>query len=172
MRDIDAMETILVRPAEFADAGRIAEIYGAYVRDSTATFETEPPTAVEMEQRMRNLLGAGFPYLAADVDGRVVGYAYGSAYRPRPAYRYTVENSIYLDRAFTGKGIGAKLLTALLEACRERGYRQMVAVIGGSDNAASIHLHEKFSFRHVGVFTDVGFKFERWLDTTLMQRQL
>ena len=172
MRDINRMETVRIRPAEFADAVRIAEIYGSYVRGSTATFETEPPPASEMEQRMRHLLGAGFPYLVAESEGLVVGYAYASAYRPRPAYRFTVEDSLYLDSAFTGHGIGAKLLTALLDICRERGYRQMVAVIGGSDNPASVRLHEKFGFRPVGVLRDVGFKFDKWLDTAIMQREV
>lgn len=165
-------QTILVRPAETRDARSIAEIYGWYVGNGTATFETEAPDANEMARRLSDVLSKNLPWLVGELEGNVVGYAYAGTYRPRPAYRFTVENSIYLHPTITGRGVGSQLMTPLIEACAARGFRQMIAVIGDSANSASIRLHEKFGFQHVGVFRDVGFKFDRWLDTVLMQRAL
>jgi phosphinothricin acetyltransferase len=165
-------QPLQVRPATMEDAESIAEIYGWYVANGTATFETEAPGPAEMARRLSDLLSRSFPWLVAERAGSLVGYAYAGSYRPRPAYRFTVENSIYLHHEFTGRGFGAQLLAPLLAECKSRGFRQMIAVIGDSANAGSIRLHEKFGFQHAGVLRDVGFKFERWLDTVLMQKSL
>ena len=159
----------LVRPATEADIADIMGIYAWYVHSSAATFETDPPGADEMLRRWSELASRGFPYIVAEIDGHVAGYAYASPWRPRPAYRYTVEDSIYVHRDFTGRGLGRLLLARLIELCGAGGYRQMIAVIGGRDNAASIRLHEGFGFRRVGILEGVGFKFGGWIDTVLMQ---
>jgi phosphinothricin acetyltransferase len=162
----------MVRSAAEGDIQTVAEIYAYYVQNSTATFEIEPPDRREMANRRAAILERGLPYLVAEQDGQVVGYAYASVYRPRPAYRFTVEDSVYVAPESLGRGIGKALLGALIDECRRAGARQMMAVIGGSDNTASVQLHERFSFRHAGTLYGVGFKFDRWLDTTLMQRVL
>ena len=125
-----------------------------------------------MARRMQAVLDAGYPYLVAEHDGRLAGYAYASSFRSRAAYHWVVENSVYVAGDAQGKGIGAALLQALIEACSERGYRQMVAVIGEASNTASIRLHERFGFTHVGTFPGIAWKHERWLDTVFMQRAL
>jgi phosphinothricin acetyltransferase len=162
----------LVRPASEEDFGAIAGIYAHYVLRGTATFEVDPPSREALLERYAAVTGPGLPFLVAALDGQVVGYAYASAYRPRPAYRFTIEDSIYIDTAHTGKGCGRVLLSELIAACEKGPWRQMVAVIGDSGNVASVRLHEQFGFRHVGTLRDVGFKFEKWLDTVLMQRVL
>ena len=161
-----------VRDSRDEDVARIAAIYAYHVVHGTASFELEPPDEFEMTRRRRAVLEAGFPYLVAERDGRVVGYAYVSAYRPRPAYRYTVENSIYVDNEAIRAGIGRALLPELIERCCALGLRQMVAVIGDSAQTPSIALHHAFGFRHIGTLQDIGFKFGRWLDGVLMQRAL
>jgi phosphinothricin acetyltransferase len=161
-----------IRQARDGDFPEIAAIYGHYVRTTLATFETEPPDAAEMARRRQLVVAHGLPYLVAATDGRVVGYAYAAPYRPRPAYRFTVENSVYVDPGHLRKGLGRTLLTELIAICQAAGCREMVAVIGDTGNAASIGLHETLGFRHVGVLRSVGFKFERWVDTVLMQRSL
>ncbi|QEE26778.1 N-acetyltransferase [Terriglobus albidus] len=164
---------IQVRPVETSDAEAIAEIYGHYVRSSTATFELEPPTVEEIRLRMKVIAEKGLPWLVAEQGGRVVGYAYAGPYRPRAAYRFTLENSVYIHHETAGQGIGRLLMEQLLERCTEWGARQMVAVIGGGDeNAASVRLHEKLGFVRVGVLQGVGWKFDRALDSLLMQRGL
>ncbi|MDX1512992.1 MAG: GNAT family N-acetyltransferase [Gammaproteobacteria bacterium] len=166
-------DEIRVRPAEPGDMDEIQAIYAVEVLDGTASFELEPPSVDAMEQRRLALVDGGFPYLVAENGSSVVlGYAYAGPYRPRPAYRYTVENSVYVARSARRRGVARRLLSALIEACESRGYRQMVAVIGDSGHAASIRLHEQAGFRHVGTLERVGFKFERWLDTVIMQRVL
>lgn len=162
----------VVRPARDSDVPEIAAIYAHYVRTALATFETDPPDAVEIARRRQEVLARGLPYLVAEMEGCVAGYAYASPYRPRPAYRFTVENSVYVNPAHARKGLGRMLLEELIAGCEAAGCRQMVAVIGGTDNAASIALHEALGFRHVGVLRRVGFKFGRWVDTVLMQRPL
>jgi phosphinothricin acetyltransferase len=144
------------------------------VRPATAddAFEIEPPDAAEIDRRRSEIVQNGLPYLVAASGHRILGYAYAAPYRPRPAYRYSVEDSIYIDPAETGRGIGKLLMAALIRGCEEAGRRQMIAVIGDSANVASIKLHERFGFRYAGVFREVGFKFDRWLDTVLMQREL
>lgn len=154
------------------DLPAITAIYGHAVRHGTASFELEPPTLDEMQRRWQLLVDAGYPYLVARRAGRVAGYAYASAYRARPAYGATVENSVYVDPAQQGGGVGRRLLDALVEACTQRGYRQLVAVIGDSANTGSRRLHEAAGFDLVGTLRAVGFKHGRWLDTVLMQRAL
>lgn len=163
----------IIRPANPSDIPAITRIYGGSVLTGTASFELEPPDEAEMTRRMRAVRDAGFPYLVAACDGAVAGYAYASLYRTRPAYRFTVEDSVYIAPDRQRRGIGRALLAALIEACASRGFRQMLAVIGDSPNqAASIRLHQACGFAPVGRLPDVGFKFGRWLDTLLMQREL
>ena len=161
-----------IRPAAEADLPAITSIYDREVRHGTATFELTPPDLTEMTRRFRSLMDGGFPYLAATLEGEVVGYAYAGPYRPRPAYRFTVENSVYLAPAMHRQGIGMKLLRRLIEECEARSYRQMIAVIGDSANAGSIGLHSRAGFQMIGTHPNVGFKFGRWLDTVMMQRAL
>lgn len=161
-----------IRPATLADVPTITRIYAHAVLHGTASFELEPPTQAEMEKRMRALLDGGFPYFVAEIDGKVAGYAYASLYRTRPAYRFTVEDSIYVGAEVTGRGIGRALLASLIERCAAAGLRQMVAVIGDSANAASIGLHAKLGFARVGLLPAVGFKLGRWVDSVIMQRPL
>ncbi|MGY3427640.1 L-amino acid N-acyltransferase YncA [Bradyrhizobium sp. F1.13.4] len=163
-----------IRPTLEADLPAITAIYQQAVREGTATFELEPPDLAEMTRRYRTLIDGGYPYFVAILDGRVAGYAYAGAYRPRPAYRFTVENSIYLDPAFHRRGIGALLLERLIVECEARGFRQMIAVIGDSANAGSVghHVHTRAGFKMIGTHPSVGLKFGRWLDTVMMQRDL
>jgi L-amino acid N-acyltransferase YncA len=163
---------LIVRASRDEDVARITAIYAHHVRHGTASFELEPPDAAEMARRRAGVLELGLPYLVAERERRVVGYAYAGAYRPRPAYRFTVEDSIYVDHALTGAGIGRALLPVLIEQCTTAGRRQMIAVIGDSAQTASIRLHAAFGFRMVGTVENVGFKFGRWLDSVLMQRPL
>jgi L-amino acid N-acyltransferase YncA len=161
-----------IRPATEADLSFVTKIYAHAVLHGTATFELTPPDLAEMTRRYRVLMDGAFPYLVAVLDGIVVGYAYAGAYRPRPAYRFTVENSIYLDPAIHRRGIGMKLMRRLIDDCETRGYRQMIAVIGDSANAGSIGLHSACGFQMIGTHPNVGLKFGRWLDTVMMQLAL
>lgn len=163
---------IVVRAATEADMAEITRIYGHYVLHTCSTFEMEAPEREEMARRRAGILELGLPYLAAENEGRLVGYAYANAYRPRAAYRFTVEDSIYVDPAEVGRGCGQRLLESLIEQCGQGPWRQMVAVIGDSRNAASVGLHQRFGFREVGTLSSVGFKLGRWVDTVLMQRAL
>jgi L-amino acid N-acyltransferase YncA len=161
-----------IRPASEADLPAITAIYEEAVRHGTATFELEPPDLAEMTRRYRALMDGGYPYFVSVLDNRVAGYAYAGAYRPRPAYRFTVENSIYLDSSFHRRGIGMALLQRLILECEARGFRQMIAVIGDSANAGSIGVHSRCGFKMIGTHPSVGLKFGRWLDTVMMQRDL
>jgi L-amino acid N-acyltransferase YncA len=161
-----------IRPATLADIPAIAAIYAHAVEYGTATFEIEPPGEQEMADRFRTLAGGGFPFLVAESDGAVRGYAYAGPYRARIAYRYTVENSVYVAPDCHRQGIGRALVEELLSQAGSLGFRQMIAVIGDSDQIASIALHRAAGFQMVGTFAAVGFKFGRWLDTVLMQRPL
>jgi L-amino acid N-acyltransferase YncA len=161
-----------IRAASAADLPAITEIYEHAVRHGTATFELIPPDLAEMTRRFGALMEGGFPYLVAALEGRVIGYAYAGAYRPRPAYRFTVENSVYLQPDIHRRGIGLQLLQKLIAESEARGYRQMIAVIGDSANAGSIGVHTRCGFQMIGTHPDVGFKFGRWLDTVMMQRAL
>lgn len=161
-----------IRLATPADLAAITAIYDHAVRTGTATFELDPPDLAEMTRRYETLVAGRFPFLAAVLDGTVVGYAYAGPYRARPAYRFTVENSVYLNPRAHGQGVGTRLMQALIAESEQRGYRLMVAVIGDSANAASIGVHVRTGFQMVGTFQNVGLKFGRWLDTVLMQRAL
>jgi phosphinothricin acetyltransferase len=166
------MDAIALRPAAEADLAAIREIYAHHVLHGLASFEIEAPTLDEMRRRFAAIVGSGYPYLLAAGDDGVLGYAYASAYRSRPAYRHTVENSVYVKPGAAGRGVGRLLLTALIEQCTQRGYRQMLAVIGDSANAASIGLHRACGFGECGTLRSVGFKAGRWVDSVIMQRPL
>jgi phosphinothricin acetyltransferase len=166
------MSELLVRPSTAGDLGEIQRIYEHWVLHSSASFEIDPPGEAEMARRREEILRLGLPYLTAEQGGAVVGYAYASAYRPRRAYRFTLEDSIYVDAERTGRGCGRALLAALIAECERGPWRQMIAVIGDGGNAASIGLHERLGFRTVGTLVAVGRKFGRWVDTVLMQREL
>lgn len=162
----------VIRPSRDEDLAAIAAIYGHHVLHGVASFEEIPPEADELDRRRRQILAVGLPYLVAEGSERILGYCYASSYRTRSAYRFTVEDSIYIDAAEVGRGIGRALLSTVIERCAELGYRQMVAVIGGSDQWPSIRLHEALGFTRAGVLEAVGFKFGGWVDTVLMQRSL
>lgn len=161
-----------IRALEDDDLPAVQTIYAHHVATSLGTFETEPPDLNEMRTRHAGIVQAGLPYLIAELDGRILGYAYASPFRPRAAYRSTVEDSIYVAPAAVGGGIGQALLNALIERCTALGMRQMLAVIGDSQNAASIGAHHACGFAYVGVLTSVGRKFDRWVDVVIMQRAL
>jgi L-amino acid N-acyltransferase YncA len=164
--------SLVIRPATLADIPAITRIYAHAVEHGTASFELKAPDEAEMARRMAELTAGNFPYLVATIDGAVGGYAYAGPYRARPAYRFTVENSVYVATEIHRRGVGKALLDALIDACTELGYRLMVAVIGDSNQAASIGVHLAAGFSHVGVLENIGYKFDRWLDTVLMQRAL
>ena len=166
------MQTLEIRPTNAADLPAITGIYEHAVRYGTATFELIPPDLAEMTRRFGVLMEGGFPYFSATMEGQLIGYAYAGAYRPRPAYRFTVENSVYLQPSIHRRGVGLQLLQRLIAECEARGYRQMIAVIGDSANAGSIGVHTKCGFQMIGTHPDVGFKFGRWLDPVMMQRAL
>lgn len=167
-----SMPPVVVRDAEEADMAAIQAIYTHHVLHGLASFEETPPSVDEIRARRRAVLALGLPYLAAEQGGRIVGYSYASSYRPRPAYRHTIEDSVYVAEGQAGRGIGGALLAALIARCEAGPWRQMLAVIGDSGNAASIGLHRRFGFEPVGTLRSTGFKFGRWVDTVLMQRSL
>jgi L-amino acid N-acyltransferase YncA len=162
----------IIRPSREEDLPTIAAIYAHHVLNGLASFEEVPPEIEEVARRRGDIVARGLPYLVAEADGKVLGYCYAGPFRPRVAYRYTLEDSIYIDPAAVGRGLGRVLLTAVLSRSEELGYRQMVAVIGGRQTVASIRLHAALGFTEVGVLTGVGFKFGRWVDSVLMQRPL
>ena len=163
----------LLRDATAADVAAITAIYAIEVREHVNTYEYDVPDEAEMARRMDAIVGAGYPYIVAqEPDGTIAGYAYASSYRARLGYRMTVENSVYVAAGRQGQGIGTALLGRLIAMCEERGFRQMIAVIGEPTNTASIRLHEKFGFTLVGIFRGVAWKHDRWLDTVQMQRTL
>jgi L-amino acid N-acyltransferase YncA len=161
-----------IRPATASDLPAITAIYAHAVKNGTASFELDPPDEAEMARRHAALVAGGYPYLVAGREGAALGYAYAGPYRSRPAYRHTVENSVYVAPAAHRQGLGRALLKALIVECEARGYRQMIAVIGGSDHAPSIRLHEAEGFALVGTLESVGYKLGHWRDTVLMQRSL
>jgi L-amino acid N-acyltransferase YncA len=166
------MSPRIIRPAAIADLPVITRIYAQAVREGTASFEIDPPDGAEMQRRFDALQAAGHPYLVAECDGAVAGYAYAGPYRARPAYRFSVEDSVYVAPGWQRRGIGRALLASLIEAAEAKAFRQMVAVIGDSANTSSIELHRAAGFRLVGTLENIGFKFGRWLDSVLMQRAL
>lgn len=167
-----AASAVLVRDATDQDMAGIQAIYAHHVLHGLASFEEVPPTVEELLARRASVIGLGLPYLVAEIDGGVVGYAYATLYRTRSAYRHTVEDSVYVAPGFGGRGIGSALLRALIDRCEAGPWRQLVANIGDSGNAGSLALHRRFGFQTVGTLTSVGFKFGRWIDTVLMQRPL
>ncbi|OQW54536.1 MAG: GCN5 family acetyltransferase [Proteobacteria bacterium SG_bin9] len=161
-----------IRPAAADDLPTITAIYAHAVRTGTATFELDPPDLAEMTSRFLKLKHGGFPYLVAAQNSAVLGYAYAGPYRPRPAYRFTVENSVYFTPEAQRRGMGIVLLNELIAQSTQSGFRQMIAVIGDSANAGSIAVHTRAGFELIGIHRNVGFKFGRWLDTVMMQRAL
>lgn len=170
--DVAAPSGILVRDAAEVDMPAVQAIYAHHVLTSLATFEEVPPDVGEMLLRRAGVLKLGLPYLVAEAEGRIAGYAYATGYRPRPAYRHTVEDSVYVAEGLAGRGIGGALLGALIARCEAGPWRQMLAVIGNSGNAGSVALHARLGFRHAGTLRAVGFKLGGWVDTVLMQRPL
>lgn len=164
--------TAVIRSSVKADLSAIAAIYAHFVAHSCATFEEVAPTADEMGARRTAILALGLPFLVAEQSGIVVGYAYCNQYRPRSAYRFTIEDSIYVAPDHHGQGIGRQLLAELVRFVEAGPWQQMVAVIGDSANTSSIRLHERLGFQQVGTLERVGFKHGRWVDTVLMQRSL
>ena len=165
-------DNVMIRPSREDDIAKITAIYGYHVLHGLASFEEVPPDIDELASRRRDILARGLPYLIAERLGRVLGYCYAGPYRTRSAYRFAVEDSIYVDEAEVGRGLGRALLATLLDRCAELGYRQMVAVIGGSETWPSIRLHVALGFTRVGLLPAVGFKFGSWVDIVLMQRAL
>jgi L-amino acid N-acyltransferase YncA len=163
---------IVIRDGTEADMPAVTAIYARSVREETASFELVPPDLAEMTRRRAAIVENGYPYLVAKLDGVIAGYAYASPFHPRPAYALTVENTVYVGEWAQRRGVGRALVTALIEACTARGYRQMVAIIGGSDHLASIELHKALGFSQVGVLGSVGYKHRRWLDAVYLQRPL
>ncbi|RCW76020.1 GNAT family N-acetyltransferase [Pseudorhodoferax soli] len=161
-----------IRPSTDADVAAIAAIYTHHVLHGTGTFEIDPPSAQDMVARRADVLAKGLPYLVAEEDGRVLGFAYCNWFKPRPAYRFSAEDSIYLAPEAAGRGLGRQLLTALAEAAQACGVRKLIAVIGDSANAGSVGVHRALGFEHVGVIRSCGWKFERWLDIVLMEKAL
>ena len=171
-RGEQANAAIVIRAAGADDLPAIARIYGHHVANGLASFELEPPPVEEITRRHADIVGKGYPYIVAERAGTVAGYAYASAYRARPAYRFAVENSVYVDAGLKRSGVGRTLLLALIAECERRGYRQMIAVIGDSANAGSVGVHRTLGFTHVGVFRSCGWKFGKWLDIVLMEKPL
>jgi L-amino acid N-acyltransferase YncA len=163
---------LLIRESRDDDVAAIAAIYGHHVLNGIASFEEVAPAEEEMARRRADLLARGFPYVVAERGGKVVGYCYAGPYRARIGYRFSLEDSIYIAPGEVGRGIGRALLTKVIARSTELGYRQMVAVIGGSETLPSIRLHAALGFSHVGVLSSIGFKFGRWVDSVLMQRAL
>lgn len=165
-------ESVIVRDANEVDMVAVQAIYLHYVLNGLASFEESPPSTEEMLSRRDAVIAKGLPYLVAESDGRVVGYSYATTYRPRSAYRHTIEDSVYVADGMGGRGVGFALLQVLIARCETGQWRQMLAVIGNSGNAASVALHRRLGFQHVGTLRSVGFKLGRWVDTILMQRAL
>lgn len=173
MTDVrDSPIEVLVRDASETDMAAVTEIYARYALHSLATFEETPPALDVMLARRRASIDNGLPYLVAEQNREIVGYAYAGAYHARPAYRFTVEDSVYVADGMRGRGVGAALLRVLIERCEAGPWRQMIAVVGDSANAGSIALHRRFGFERVGVLQSVGYKFGRWVDAPILQRAL
>ena len=163
---------VRVRPAVEADIPAVQEVYSHFVRLTTASFEEDPPTVAEMTARWQRVQARGLPYLVAVKGNKVVGFAYAAPFRERSGYRYTIEDSVYVAEDYLGRGVGNALMTELIARCTALGFRQMIAVIGDSTNAASLALHSRHGFFVVGALSSACFKFGRWVDAVLMQRIL
>ncbi|MFK4036076.1 GNAT family N-acetyltransferase [Nonomuraea wenchangensis] len=162
----------VIRAAVPADLAAVTAINAHYVANTVITFEETPPTVADWQARLADLTARGFPFLVAEVGGEVAGYAYAGPWRPKPAYRHTVEDSIYLAPGHSGRGLGGALLGALIEGATAAGLRRMIAVIADAGDDRSIALHRRHGFTEAGRLTEVGFKLGRWVDTTLMERPL
>lgn len=162
----------VVRASTDADIPAITAIYRSHVLHGTGSFEIEPPDEEEIGRRRAKIVRSGLPWLVADIEGRVVGYAYAGLYHAREAYRFTLEDSVYIHPDLMGRGIGRALLEALIERCKAGGFRQLIAVIGDSANEGSIRVHAACGFEHTGTLKSVGLKFDRWIDVVIMQRSL
>jgi L-amino acid N-acyltransferase YncA len=162
----------LIRDSKETDVAAVHAIYGHHVRHGAASFEEEAPSREELARRRADVLARALPYLVAEIDDEIVGYSYASPYRARSAYRFAIENSVYVDHRRYRHGVGRALMSRLIARCEGGAWRQMIAVIGDSANVSSIALHEQLGFRMVGTLRAVGFKFGRWVDTVLMQREL
>lgn len=163
---------LLIRPSQDADMPAVTQIYAHHVQHGTGTFETDAPSEDEMRARRDDVLRKGLPYLVAEDGGKVIGFAYGNWFKPRAAYRFSVEDSIYLAPDQAGRGVGRALLAELLARCERAGIRKVMAVIGDSANEGSIKLHQSLGFGSVGVVRGCGWKFDRWLDIVLMEKTL
>lgn len=166
------MEAPTIRPSRDADVPAITAIYAHHVETGTASFETAAPDEAEMRRRRNMLIGKQYPWLVAELGGEVCGYAYAGPYRTRPAYRHSVEDSVYVGSSVQRRGVGKALLDTLIRACTDRGFRQMVAIIGDSAQVASIGLHREAGFEMAGTLRNIGYKHDRWLDTVFMQLAL
>ena len=167
------MDEFTIRRAAAGDLAAITAIYADAVENGTSSYELDPPSLAEMTQRYEALLAGSFPYIVAEAKGRILGYAYAGAFRPRPAYRFAVEDSIYVAPDAKGRGVGRGLLANLIEECRGLGFRQMLAVIGDArPDSASVRLHERMGFSHAGLLKGTGYKHGRWLDTGFMQLEM
>jgi len=166
------MNNIVIRQSTEQDLEDIARIYAKEVLHGLASFETQPPSPAELGERRQVMVGSGLPYLVATLDSKVVGYAYAGPYRARAAYRFSVENSVYVDAQVRRSGIGKRLLEQLIHECEKGPWRQMIAVIGDSNNKGSIAVHAKVGFHPVGTINAVGYKHNQWVDTVIMQRAL
>lgn len=164
--------TLTIRPSRDDDVAAITAIYAHHVLHGTGTFETEAPSPADMAARRADVLGKNLPYLVAEEDGEVLGFAYCNWFKPRPAYRFSAEDSIYMAESARGKGLGAKLLAALSQAAEAVGVRKLIAVIGDSANVGSVGVHRAQGFTHVGVLKDCGWKFGQWRDVVLMEKVL
>ncbi|QOF77067.1 GNAT family N-acetyltransferase [Variovorax sp. 38R] len=164
--------TLTIRPSRDEDIAAITAIYAHHVLHGTGTFETEPPSEADMTSRRADVLGKNLPYLVAEDDGEVLGFAYCNWFKPRPAYRFSAEDSIYMSEAARGKGLGTQLLAALSQAAEAVGVRKLIAVIGDSANVGSVGVHRSQGFTHVGVLKDCGWKFDAWRDVVLMEKVL
>lgn len=164
--------TLTIRPSRDEDIATITAIYAHHVLNGTGTFETEAPSAADMAARRTDVLGKNLPYLVAEENGEVLGFAYCNWFKPRPAYRFSAEDSIYMSEAARGKGLGGQLLVALSQAAEAAGVRKLIAVIGDSANVGSVGVHRRNGFTHVGVLKDCGWKFGEWRDVVLMEKVL
>lgn len=165
-------KSLIIRDVSDDDMGAIQEIYADEVINGVSSWEEKPPSLEEMIARRNCLIAAGYPYRVAELDQQITGFSYVSSYRSRVSYRYTVENTIYIDKNHRGHGTGRRLLKDLIERCEAQGYRQMVAVIGDSGNQASINFHRQMGFNEAGIIHSIGFKFGRWMDSVIMQKSL
>ncbi len=165
------MSDLILRPFVWGDIPAITAIYAHYVKTSTATFDLEAPGPTSMAEKFGHMVEAGHPVVIAERQGELIGYGYASTYRPRPAYRFTCEDSVYVRADVTGQGLGRVLLAELIDQSQAQGFKQMIAVIT-AESLGSIALHEKFGFRHIGRHEALGLKFDKWLDVVHMQRAL